>query len=53
MYIPCVSLMFVLSVQLVQKWKDDLIPEDPSEEPIVNLAQWLSRMTLDVIGESK
>ena len=53
MCIPRDFLTLDLDIQLVQKWKDDLIPEDPSEEPIVNLAQWLSCMTLDVIGESK
>jgi hypothetical protein len=40
-------------MQLVQKWKDGLIAKDPHGEPVINLSQWLSRMTLDVIGESK
>ncbi|KAI0263467.1 cytochrome P450 [Gloeopeniophorella convolvens] len=35
---------------LVQKWKDEVIPADPSGQPLVNVTQWFSRTTLDIIG---
>jgi hypothetical protein len=37
--------------QLVQKWNDEVIASDPSGQPLVDLVLWLSRATLDVIGE--
>lgn len=37
--------------QLVQKW-ESLIAGDVSNAPVLNVASWLSRMTLDVIGEA-
>ncbi|KAI0263455.1 cytochrome P450 [Gloeopeniophorella convolvens] len=38
--------------KLAQKWKDDVIALDQSGTPVVNVARWLSRVTLDVIGEA-
>ena len=37
--------------QLVQKWNDEVIASDPSGQPLIDLVVWLSRATLDVIGE--
>jgi hypothetical protein len=37
--------------QLVQKWNDEVIASDPSGRPLIDLVVWLSRATLDVIGE--
>ncbi|KAI9452156.1 cytochrome P450 [Russula earlei] len=37
--------------QLAQKWKDE-IATDKNQEPILNLSAWLSRATLDIIGEA-
>ncbi|KAI0284851.1 cytochrome P450 [Russula brevipes] len=37
---------------LVQKWKEELIAADPSGQPLVNVMGWLSRTTLDIIGEA-
>ena len=41
------------SPQLTQKWKDDVIALDPTGKPIINVTTWLSRTTLDIIGEGK
>jgi hypothetical protein len=41
----------ILIVQLVQKWNDEVIASDPSGRPLIDLVVWLSRATLDVIGE--
>jgi hypothetical protein len=41
------------SPQLTQKWKDEVISLDPTGQPVINVTQWLSRTTLDIIGESK
>jgi len=38
--------------KLVQKWKEELIATDPSGQPLVNVTGWLSRTTLDIIGEA-
>ncbi|KAI0263454.1 cytochrome P450 [Gloeopeniophorella convolvens] len=38
--------------KLVQKWKDEVIPSDPSGTPMVNVCPWLNRTTLDIIGEA-
>ncbi|KAI0306242.1 cytochrome P450 [Multifurca ochricompacta] len=38
--------------KLVQRWNDDVIPVDPSGQPLINMNVWLSRATLDVIGEA-
>ncbi|KAI0263458.1 cytochrome P450 [Gloeopeniophorella convolvens] len=38
--------------KLVQKWKDELVANDPSGRPLVNMHRWLSRATLDIIGEA-
>ncbi|KAH8998334.1 cytochrome P450 [Lactarius hatsudake] len=37
--------------QLVQKWKE-VIAADPSGQPLVNVAEWFSRASLDIIGEA-
>jgi hypothetical protein len=39
--------------QLAQKWKDEVISLDPTGQPLVNVTPWLSRATLDVIGEGE
>ncbi|KAI0030594.1 cytochrome P450 [Vararia minispora EC-137] len=38
--------------RLVQKWKDEVVSADPSADPVFNVHRWLSRTTLDVIGET-
>ncbi|KAJ6524400.1 cytochrome P450 [Mycena vulgaris] len=38
--------------KLSQKWKDEVLPTDTSSEPVVNIHKWLSRTTMDVIGEA-
>lgn len=38
--------------QLTQKWKDEEIASDPSGSPTIDITKWMSRMTLDVIGEA-
>ncbi|KAI0263473.1 cytochrome P450 [Gloeopeniophorella convolvens] len=38
--------------KLVQKWKDEVIAADPAGQPLVNVTRWLSRTTLDIIGEA-
>ncbi|KAI0306228.1 cytochrome P450 [Multifurca ochricompacta] len=45
------SLFQNTASKLVQIWKEELITTGPSDESIVNVAPWLSRTTLDVIGE--
>ncbi|KAI0306241.1 cytochrome P450 [Multifurca ochricompacta] len=37
--------------KLAQKWKDE-IATDPNQEPLLNVSEWLSRTTLDIIGEA-
>jgi hypothetical protein len=37
--------------QLTQKWKDEVISLHPTGQPIINVTTWLSRTTLDIIGE--
>jgi hypothetical protein len=39
--------------QLVQKWKDELFTSDPSAQPLVNVTGWLSRTTLDIMGQGE
>ena len=39
--------------QLTQKWKDEVISLDPTGQPVINVTTWLSRTTLDIIGEGK
>ncbi|KAI0284849.1 cytochrome P450 [Russula brevipes] len=46
------SLFQNSAYKLVQKWKEELIPADSSGEPLVNVTGWLSRTTLDIIGEA-
>ena len=41
----------VRTIQLVQKLKEDEIASSTDGEPIVNIHKWLSRTTLDVIGD--
>ena len=41
------------SSQLTQKWKDEVIALDPTGQPVINVTTWLSRTTLDIIGEGK
>lgn len=39
-------------MQLGQKW-NNIIAADPSGQPLIDLTIWLSRATLDVIGEGE
>ncbi|KAI0253590.1 cytochrome P450 [Lactifluus subvellereus] len=39
----------VTASKLVQRWKDE-IATDRNHEPILNLSEWLSKTTLDIIG---
>ena len=39
--------------QLVQKWKDELVTPHPSGQPLVNVAEWFSRMTVDIMGQGE
>ena len=39
--------------QLTQKWKDEVIALDPTRQSLVDVTPWLSRATLDIIGEGK
>ena len=41
------------SLQLTQKWKDEVISLDPTGQPIINVITWFSRAALDIIGEGK
>ncbi|KAF8259494.1 cytochrome P450, partial [Lactarius quietus] len=41
-----------MAMKLAQKWKDEIISLDPTGQPLVNVTPWLSRATLDVIGEA-
>ncbi|KAJ6524397.1 cytochrome P450 [Mycena vulgaris] len=38
--------------KLSQKWKDEVLPTDASSEPVFDVHKWLSRTTMDVIGEA-
>ncbi|KAH9986673.1 cytochrome P450 [Russula compacta] len=38
--------------KLVQKWKDELVTPDPSGRPLVNVTGWISRTTLDIMGQA-
>ncbi|KAI9446009.1 cytochrome P450 [Lactarius indigo] len=38
--------------KLAQIWKEGAIAADPSGQPVINVIEWLSRTTLDVIGEA-
>lgn len=40
------------AIQLTQKWKDETIATDPTGSPTIDVTKWISRMTLDVIGEA-
>ena len=39
------------TTQLVQKWREEEITPTTGDEPVFNIHKWLSRTTLDVIGE--
>jgi hypothetical protein len=39
--------------QLVQKWQDELVAPDPSGQPLVNVTGWISRTTLDIMGQGE
>jgi alkylphenol/PAH-inducible cytochrome P450 monooxygenase len=46
------DLVTDLSIKkLAQKWKDEVISADPSGEPMFNVHKWLSRTTMDAIGQ--
>ncbi|KAI0319080.1 cytochrome P450 [Amylostereum chailletii] len=46
------SLFLRAENKVSQKWKDEILANDESEEPVLNVHKWLSRTTLDVIGEA-
>ncbi|KAH9173500.1 hypothetical protein EDB89DRAFT_2156067 [Lactarius sanguifluus] len=37
--------------KLAQIWKEGVIAADPSGQPVVSVVEWVSRTTLDIIGE--
>lgn len=41
-----------MASKLVQKWTDEVISPDPTGQPLINVTPWLSRTTLDIIGEA-
>ena len=43
----------IVPIQLTRKWKEDELAGTHGEQPIVNVYEWLSRTTLDVIGDGK
>ncbi|KAH9958826.1 cytochrome P450 [Russula dissimulans] len=38
--------------KLVEKWKDDLVTFDPSDQSLINVTGWISRTTLDIMGQA-
>jgi len=46
------SLFQSSAYKLVQKWKEEVIASDTSGQPLINVVGWLSRTTLDIIGET-
>jgi len=38
--------------RLQHKWRKEVIASDPSGQPVINVHKWLSRTTLDIIGET-
>ncbi|KAH9074981.1 cytochrome P450 [Lactarius deliciosus] len=40
------------SSKLVQRWKDELATLDPSIPLLINVAPWISRTTLDIMGQA-
>jgi len=47
-----VSLFQSSAYKLVQKWREEVIASDASGQPLINVTGWLSRTTLDIIGEA-
>ncbi|KAF8486759.1 cytochrome P450 [Russula emetica] len=45
-------LFLNMALKLTQKWKEEVISLDPTGQPVINMTTWLSRTTLDVIGEA-
>ncbi|KAN0138914.1 cytochrome P450 [Lactarius tabidus] len=41
----------ITASKLAQKWKDE-IATDKDHEPTLNMSEWLSRSTMDIIGEA-
>jgi hypothetical protein len=50
---PNVYLLIHRSLQLAQKWKDEVISLHPTGQPVINITTWLSRAALDIIGEGQ
>ncbi|THH20553.1 hypothetical protein EW146_g851 [Bondarzewia mesenterica] len=40
-----------MAMKLVYKWKEETL-KNPSGEPVINVSKWLSRLTLDIIGQA-
>ncbi|KAI9440898.1 cytochrome P450 [Lactarius indigo] len=40
------------SSKLVQRWRDELATLDPSIPSLINVAPWISRATLDIMGQA-
>ncbi|KAH9968439.1 cytochrome P450 [Lactifluus volemus] len=38
--------------KLAQRWKDELVAPDSSGQPLINITGWISRTTLDIIGQT-
>jgi len=36
---------------MVELWKEELIAKDSSGEPVINVAPWFSRLTLEIVGQ--
>ncbi|THH16717.1 hypothetical protein EW146_g3968 [Bondarzewia mesenterica] len=40
-----------MAMKLIYKWKEEIL-KTPSGQPVINVSKWLSRLTLDVIGQA-
>jgi len=36
---------------MVELWTEELVAKDPSGEPVINVASWFSRLTLEIVGQ--
>ncbi len=52
-YLTRIKQVICRSRQLTQKWKDQVISLHPTGQPVINVTTWLSRTTLDIIGQGK
>lgn len=47
-----ISIFQDASSKLVQRWNDELATSDPSNPSLINVTSWISRATLDIIGQA-